>query len=535
MELNSNSTQNIPLSTYDFFIPLPQAIDIPDGYQITCEDIDTLLNDGMAAVRYENKDGLSRQFTVRIEFQRLSVPADKRMLEASSLAAQRFHGLTRNKPKYRKNNRTATVAHVAVIGKRGASEQEVSEYFDIGLRQLRDVLKVYYGITRDLVSMPSRENIGGVVMCSSQNINNDGSPVTDSGDEFTIGIFLTGGAIDPLTTESESMSAEQVSLLTNPEVVESSNFMRAYMDAYREATSAQKSGDYIAASILFAASVEIFLDQLLKLMLWEENKTPAAAYDELFDKKACSCEDCKEMLSTTFDRVKSGMYASRIGGDWDVYKSEMMKRWQMLRYTRNKAVHGGMEPEDSEIVAAHNAVDKIVSWGIDLLADNMARYPITLFALAGRGGLERRELWAQFIEFMNREGGESPASVHDIFGNWSREVMRNHPHADNKTTKDDKCQLVCVLHQNGQRYWVLCDFEKRLFRYTAEPVLPPGADEALVGFRNQQQAAGNIKTITARMDYLERRPDNTKKEWYPTYLISTDYAISRFPISYLMP
>lgn len=524
------NTEAEELSSYDFFVPLPEALSIPDGYIVNIEEIDDPANSN-PALRYVNAEGLSRKLSVRIEFQQFDIENDFPLIQLSSQGANRFYGLENTQLERTSNVGSATVAHIAIIGRRGLDKQQVSDYFDQGLLELRRFLKTYYSVNRTPIVMPSRQNIGGLIMQSIENITADGTPEDDNRNSLQIGVFLTGGPINRLTAGSGADPVE-VSLLTDPNIVNSSDLLQPYMDAYREATTARINGDYISASILYAAAIEIFFDQVLQLILWEEGLTPDEAFEKLFATKTCSCDDCREVISTTFDRAKSGMYQQRIGGDWDVYKSDMMKKWQTLRYTRNNAVHGGEEPSDADIETAGRIVDELVSWVIDLLADNLALYPVTLFTLAGQSGIERRGLWGAFESV---DVWMSPTSVPAIFGNWKYEVMRLHPFSLDKKTTDASCHLACVLHQNGQRYWVLCDFKKRLFRYTTEPTISSEIDQLLSDVEEKQRNNGNVKTLVVRLDDVRPVADNRKKIWYPIYSISSDYAISRYPLSYVMP
>lgn len=518
------------LASYDFFIPLPEALAIPDGYIVNIEDVDDLIDDE-PALRYINSDGLNRKLSARIGFQQFETGKDTHLINLSSQGFSRFYGLENKETEKSLHTGSATVAHVGVIGRRGADERQVSAYFDQGLLQLRRFLKTYYSVNRTPIVMPSRQNTGGFIMQAVENITSDGMPEGDDRSSLQIGVFLTGGPIDRSTIDS-SVEPIDVSFLTDPNIIDASDLLQPYMDAYREATTARVNGDYISASILYAAAIEIFFDQVLQLLLWEEGLTPGEAFEKLFATKSCGCDDCKETISTTFDRAKSGMYQQRIGGDWDVYKSEMMKKWQTLRYTRNDAVHGGKEPSDADIEVASRIVDELVSWVIDLLADNVALYPVTLFTLAGRSGIEKRGAWDAFEKV---DKWMVPISIPTIFGNWKHEVMRLHPFSQNKKTTDASCHLACVLHQNGQRYWVFCDFKNKLFRYTAEPPLPSEADQLLSEVEEKRMSNGNVKTLVVRLDDIRPVSDNRKKVWHPVYLISSDYGISRYPLSYVMP
>jgi len=519
------------LQSVDFFIPLPQALPLPNGYQISIVDTD----DGSVedAIRYIDSDGLAKRIKTRIQFHRLPIEFDHRASTVSFLAANNFYQLgAAGYPPSAKGG-YATVAHVAVIGKKEELTEVLrTEYFDKALIALRSFLKTYYAVHRTLLTLPSRQNLPAIIAHTTEDIDSNGYPTDMGRATLEISAFLTGGPVDIFVSGEPDQNSDQFALLSDKNVTETAEVMRQYMDVYREACAAEVSGEYISASVLFAAAAEIYLDLLLQLMIWEEGISPEKAFAELFQIKRCECEDCTELICTTFERVQSGMYAKRIGGDWNVYKAPMMKNWQTMRYTRNGAVHSGHEPYEKEIRKIHEIIDGLVSWTIDLLVDHMNEYPITLFFLAGRSGIEKRKAWDKY-EALNI--GDVPVSVANIFANWRMEIMRLHPHSKTKSTKDTSCSLVYLLHQNGKKYWLLCDFEKRLFRYLPDQAVGPEVNKMLDKTEKKFVKTGKKKAILIRVDGVQWKTDNRPRVWYPLYLTSAEYAISRYPISYMLP
>lgn len=519
------------LQSVDFFIPLPQGLSLPNGYQINIIDID----DGSVkdAIRYTNQDGLARRIKTRIQFHRLPTEFDHRTSVASFLAAHEFYQRGGSNPPASSEGGYATVVHVAVIMEQGELTDDLrTECFDKALTALRSFLKTYYAVHRNLLTLPSRQNLPALIAHTTETIDSEGNPIDTDRSTLEISAFLTGGSVDVFVSSEPDQTPDQIALLSDKNITETAEVMRQYMDVYREACAAEISGEYISASILFAAAAEIYLDLLLQLVIWEEGASPESAFAELFQTKRCDCEDCTELISTTFERVKSGMYAKRLGGDWNVYKAPMMKGWQTVRYTRNEAVHSGHEPSEKEIREVHAVVDKLVSWTIDLLVDRMEKYPATLFFLAGRASIEKRGAWDKY-EALDK--GDVPVSVANIFANWRMEVTRLHPHGKTKSTKDAACDLVYFLHQNGEKYWLLCDFEKRLFRYLPDQDITPEISKMLGKVEQKFIKSGKKKPVLVRVDEVSWKPGSSRREWYPLYLASTEYAISRHPISYKLP
>ena len=54
------------LQTIDFFIPLPEPIDIQDGVNFPLIEIDD--GEVIEAIRFKDKDGLSKRFSRRVMF-----------------------------------------------------------------------------------------------------------------------------------------------------------------------------------------------------------------------------------------------------------------------------------------------------------------------------------------------------------------------------------------------------------------------------------------------------------------------------------
>lgn len=529
--LDYNQVMDQQLASYNFFIPLPEAIDVPDGYGLCIESIDDRNDD--PAIRYKNDDGLQRKVQTCMEFRRLEALQDTRSIQLGLSAYDLFSTrIVSKKPHFDERLRGfATVVRVAVAGGRNTDGKRVSSYFDLGLAELRQFLKTHYAVHRRPLTLPSRQNLGGFIVYSVESIGADGRPIDSGGDSSDLRILITGGPVDLFSTDEVSVSEEEVYMLTDQNVNDQSTLLRPYLDAYREACAAELQGEHIAASILFAAAVEIFFDTVLQLMIWEEGTMPEEACCILFKTDTCACKDCDMRISSTYGRVKNRMYEKRLGGDWRVFKSPIMKQWEALRYLRNDAVHSGYEPAETEVRDAHGAVDDVVSWVLDRITDNMATYPVTLYALAGRAGIEKRNKWAAY-EALDK--GSTPRAVAYVFGNWRREMMRHHPHAKGAKIKDEECDLVCVLHQNGKRYWVLCDFTQHLFRYVDPPKISSAMSQLLLELESKHRAKGRVKSLTVRIDEVGFT-SRGKKTWYPLYLLSSDYAISRYPVSYLMP
>lgn len=520
------------LSTYDFFIPLPEAVRLPEGLQIFAEEIDNIRKGKRQVLRYVTADGLKRRINVRIEFSRIkhNVPVDA--LAASYSALTKFYGLKKVKlPPEANIQGYLSIAHVGVIGPQNATDAQLSDYFDEGMSTLRQVLKTYYAKHRLPLNLPSRQNIGAMIPYTVENIDSKGLP-ENGHSTLSLGMLLTGGQFDIATTFAEPLSSSEASTITKAQILDSATLLEPYMDAYREATAAESNGEYLAASVLFTAAIEIYLDIVLQLMMWEEGMSPEEANYLLNEVKVCGCENCTAKISTTLDRTKSGLYKSRLGGSWDIYKDPLMKRWQAARYIRNAAVHSGQEPSVSDTKDIHRTLDEIVAWIIDLLCTSLSIYPVTTFALAGRIGLEKRDRWD---EYQALEIGDVPVSISKTFGNWRNEIARLHPYSSTRKTVDASCDLVYLLHPNGKRYWLLCDFAKQLFRYTSTPKLNEEAKLVIASVERKYTKGPPGKGITIRLDNLTRPVDHRKKVWHPLYLISSDYGITCRPTSFTMP
>lgn len=520
---------NDSLQTVDFFIPLPSAITLPDNYQVNFEEVDD--RSDVSCIRFTNRDGLARRIKTRVTFHRIATTVDLRPIDASFQAMKSFYGDEDNE-----NNRSlnkdaySTVAHMGVITDR--QELDVDSrtmMFDVALSQLRVYLKSYYAITRQPIELPSRENLAMIVASSNEEVDCMGLPVDDRA-SLERSAFMLNANIDGFISREDRLDQTLLSLIEDSNIQQDTDMMTTYLDTYREAVTADTRGALISAAILFAASAEIILDLALEMMVWEEGCNPGVAASLLYETKTCGCEECGEKIRTTLQRVTVGMYADRVGGDWSI-KNATIKDWRKLAELRNKVVHTGYEPNDSDIKFARKTTDAILTFVIDRLCTNIKVYPMSANMLAGTRGLETRGKTSEYNLVMN-DGALRSMLPSKTFTAWKFELDRTnglHP----KKSKDVNCHFGYYLHQDGSEHWILYDENERLFRFLSDQQLEQNAQKMLSEIKNQWTTAGKQKSVIVKL--IDQSPNKNGRniKWYPMYLLSSDFAINPFPISYL--
>ena len=112
-----------------------------------------------------------------------------------------------------------------------------------------------------------------------------------------------------------------------------------YFDRAVDAEHALRLGDTANAVLLAQVGVEIFLDAVLGLLLWEEGASPENASEDVF-------------ASDLTPRVRK-FFAPRLGGNWDQTGEGPVGDWKrQLHELRGRVIHAGYEPSREEAPAS---------------------------------------------------------------------------------------------------------------------------------------------------------------------------------------
>jgi hypothetical protein len=155
-----------------------------------------------------------------------------------------------------------------------------------------------------------------------------------------------------------------------------------------------QEGDTATAVILTQTSVEVLLDGVLTLMLWEEGTSVLAA---------------TEIFGAALPRRVRREYAPRLGGRWDpTAPGPVGDFFTVLAPLRGRVVHGAHVPTPAEAHAATAVADGVDAFVRDRLAARRNRYPRTALLTLGQPGLERLGAWGGRIRQFAERADEEP-------------------------------------------------------------------------------------------------------------------------------
>jgi hypothetical protein len=185
-----------------------------------------------------------------------------------------------------------------------------------------------------------------------------------------------------------------------------------YVDLRREArTQRAFEGNRRFAVIALATGAEVLLDSMLLHMAWEERLTPQEAA-ALFDRN-----------EGHFHRVAT-FFPQRLGGNWDPNGRGVVGTYfQRLVYLRHRVVHAGHEPTEDELSAAWDALFALEHFLGDRLSASgvLNRYTRTAMAWMGEPGLRRRNRWTRHVQQLVQDDREP---------NWLDSFARYRLHVD---------------------------------------------------------------------------------------------------------
>lgn len=173
---------------------------------------------------------------------------------------------------------------------------------------------------------------------------------------------------------------------------------------YRERVAEAKrslyvDGLYSQAVVLAVTAIEVLVDWLLSLVLWEKGTPPAEA--------ASSFDEGKLLRRLTTD------LPSLLGGNWSTSAIGPVADWHRDAYLlRHRIVHGGRDASRPGATAALRSTHNLERHAMDRLCDRRTSYPRVVLMTVAEQGLRRRGFWSGKI----RRFSENEARVE---GNWA--------------------------------------------------------------------------------------------------------------------
>lgn len=161
-------------------------------------------------------------------------------------------------------------------------------------------------------------------------------------------------------------------------------------------------GDYGATVTQCQTSLEVLLDGLIQLLLWEEQADPSGVAETVY-------------ASSLQKRVRAQL-PSRLGGNWTT--NIAMREWSaVLAPLRHRTVHGAYRPTRDEAIHALDTVSDIDDFVRGRLASRRNDYPRTTLLILGRPGLERLGAWTGKIRRFAEAADEEPNWINS-FRTW---------------------------------------------------------------------------------------------------------------------
>lgn len=372
-------------------------------------------------------------------------------------------------------------------------EQRLRKALDIALSNLRSIQRASQALRRTPTSLSTLQRLPFVVPVLLRVAHEVG----DASAPSWTGLLATrpdlGAELEPELLDGSSMAA----FTRTRERIENGAFS-AHVDLHRDGQYAlQRSGDYRLAVLLFGIAAESLLDELMLHLMWEEAKTPEEVAARWFD---------------GLDRRVREELPHRLGGPWDMTKRNPVGAWaQDVAALRHRVAHAGYTPTEDEAHASFHAVNALVTNLCDRLASqkNMRTYPRTAIALAGEGGLRRRNAYTAKIRRLERDRKEVPWT--DTFTRW-REAwrrLRQDQTTAPRTPDFDHAWLLAVRHPDRSMRWVKHDRAQHLAveAEVASNQIPDGLITSVHDFADMLQSRGQtLPTSTSFEHHLAAAP-----------------------------
>jgi hypothetical protein len=280
------------------------------------------------------------------------------------------------------------------------TEGEISDAFDLGMDVADRLLTSYSLVTKDPLRIPRRESLPATIPMFTRRVLGD-----DRGFPGREGTFLVSASSirSSLLPTIDSAAWKTASQYFSQGGFEFASYVETRLAGFR---ALDRDGDYRAAALAFATACEILLDDLLKHLLWHEAVRPEAAATIFADPR-----------SGTVSRSQAQL-APRVKGDWNVSGEGAVAAWQRdVARLRHRVVHAGHNPSRKEAVASRESATALEQYVIERLSGVRNVYPLTITAMIGRPGMERRGIYSKgFQAKLATWSGLAPPSK--LFDRW---------------------------------------------------------------------------------------------------------------------
>ena len=267
--------------------------------------------------------------------------------------------------------------------------------------------------------------------------------------------------------QATALTSQQLDRLNGARYTADDGAFSTHMDLLREANVALSiTGDYRLAAILLGVAAETLLDELVLHLQWEEAMTPEQAAAGWRGEDGVTARVRREL-------------PHRLGANWDLKSRTPAGIWiQDTADLRNRVAHSGYTPTASEARQSRDAVNQLVSFICDRLADPtiLKSFPRTALALAGEPGLKKRGATDKKLAAIRTSLPDGPGD--EVFLRWRDAWQRLRRDRLTPRAPDIKtAELWLVLHSDGKQNWYRRDSQSKLL-IEVQLVENEGASEA---------------------------------------------------------
>lgn len=161
------------------------------------------------------------------------------------------------------------------------------------------------------------------------------------------------------------------------------------------------------AILRLSIAVEVMLDAVFALTLWERGDSPSEAAPALRLDLAA--------------RIKRH-FSALLGGSWDRTRPPVQPWSRDLAYLRGRVVHRGHRPSSAEVTAAFGAAEVLHHYIVDRVVSCRSRVPKTALLLVGPQQLKQRGAWDGVVRRLGHDGGLADDDWLLSYDRWRGEV-----------------------------------------------------------------------------------------------------------------
>lgn len=319
--------------------------------------------------------------------------------------------------------------------------------FNEALAGLRIVLRAHTAATGQIVEVPSVRSIGSMIPYA---LSSDLESLYAG--QVSWGVYIVPQEDYLQKRMKVELSEEELAsyLTAYLLVFENNGPFVPYSDLEQESIYLLKvAGQFRAGIITLASSIELLLDDLLLLFLWEQRMEPKESISKYFKDRT----DAGLRPNSISKRVKSHL-TEFLGKEWTEGAGGVVDSWnEHIADLRNLVAHNGLLPTEAEVTRALNVHDDLQKHVGDCLFQVRADYPLTAESFLGEAGLEARG--EKFVPpYSAKRTGENQ----ERFSRYRAEVKNGLlPQGKRKKASKMSADFVCLFRVNKDPEYFLVD------------------------------------------------------------------------------